>query len=102
MPKFYYTGGKSGWIGDQPFVYLNTNKIRKLGWKNKFNIRDSIKMTVDWLNNNKWIFNLPKQPIQGKYQHNNDSFREIPILLKSKNKDVDLIYSTDTNHCCRW
>ena len=47
MPKFYYTGGKSGWIGDQPFVYLNTNKIRKLGWKNKFNIRDSIKMTVD-------------------------------------------------------
>jgi len=60
MPKFYYAGGKSGWIGDQPFVYLNTKKMRKLGWKNKFNIRDSIKMTVDWLNNNKWIFKKRK------------------------------------------
>ncbi len=49
--------------------------------------------------NDKWVFCLPKQPIQGKYQHNNDSFREIPILLRSKNKDVDLIYSTNTNHC---
>ena len=60
MPKFYYTGGKSGWIGDQPFVYLNTKKIRKLGWKNKFNIKESIKVTVDWLNNNQWIFKKRK------------------------------------------
>ena len=34
-PKFYFSGGKSGWIGDQPFVFLNTKKIRNLGWKNK-------------------------------------------------------------------
>ena len=25
-PKFFYTGGKSGWIGDQPFVFLKTKK----------------------------------------------------------------------------
>ena len=55
-PKFHFSGGKRGWVGDQPFVFLNTNRIRKLGWKNKINIKDSIKMTVDWLNNNKWIF----------------------------------------------
>lgn len=55
-PKFIFLGGKSGWIGDQPFVYLKTSKIRKLGWKNKYNIKDSIKMTVKWLNKNKWIF----------------------------------------------
>ena len=55
-PKFYFSGGKSGWIGDQPFVFLNTKKIRNLGWKNKIDIKKSINMTVDWLNNNQWIF----------------------------------------------
>ena len=55
-PKFSFTGGKRGWIGDQPFVFLDTKKIRNLGWKNSINIENSIKMTVDWLNKNKWIF----------------------------------------------
>ena len=59
-PKFFYTGGKSGWIGDQPFVFLKTKKIRKLGWKNKFNIEESIKMTVNWLQSNEWIFKKRK------------------------------------------
>ena len=55
-PKFSFSGGKGGWIGDQPFVFLDTKKIRNLGWKNSINIENSIKMTVDWLNKNKWIF----------------------------------------------
>ena len=55
-PNFSFTGGKRGWIGDQPFVFLKTKKIRNLGWKNKINIENSIKMTVDWLNKNKWVF----------------------------------------------
>ena len=59
-PKYVFSGGKRGWIGDQPFVYLKTSKIRRLGWKNKFNIKDSIKMTVEWLNSNKWIFKKRK------------------------------------------
>ena len=59
-PKFSFTGGKRGWIGDQPFVFLDTKKIRNLGWKNSINIENSIKMTVDWLNKNKWIFKKRK------------------------------------------
>ena len=55
-PKFLFSGGKGGWIGDQPFVYLSTNKIKKLGWRSKISIESSIKSTVDWLNDNKWIF----------------------------------------------
>jgi len=31
-----YSGGKRGWRGDVPIVRLNTNKIRALGWSNKF------------------------------------------------------------------
>ena len=48
-PKFIFTGGKRGWVGDQPFVFLNTKKIRNLKWKNKINIQNSIIDTVDWL-----------------------------------------------------
>ena len=59
-PKFIFAGGKTGWIGDQSFVYLSTKKIKKLGWKNKFSIEDSIIKTVNWLSNNKWIFKIRK------------------------------------------
>ena len=55
-PRFSFSGGKGGWIGDQPFVFLDTKKIRNLGWKNSINIENSIKATVDWLSKNKWIF----------------------------------------------
>ena len=59
-PKFHFSGGKRGWIGDQPFVFLDTKKIRNLGWKNKIDIKNSIEMTVDWLNANQWIFKKRK------------------------------------------
>lgn len=48
---------------------------------------------------NKWLIKIPKQPIRGLGFHNNDSFREIPILLKSKNKDVDITFQSQTIHC---
>ncbi len=59
-PKFIFTGGKRGWVGDQPFVFLNTKKIRNLKWKNKINIQNSILDTVDWLKSNHWIFKKRK------------------------------------------
>lgn len=48
---------------------------------------------------NKWVLKIPKQPIQGLGRHNNDSYRELPLLMKLQNKDVDLLFSTDTIHC---
>ena len=36
-PKIYYKGGKRGWIGDSPKIYLDTSKIRKIGWNTKKN-----------------------------------------------------------------
>lgn len=49
--------------------------------------------------NNKWILKIPKQPISGLGRHNNDSYRELPILMKLQNKDVDVIYDDKTIHC---
>lgn len=48
-PKITFSGGKRGWIGDNPFVFLDTTKISKLGWKPKYTIEKAIEETVKWL-----------------------------------------------------
>ena len=55
-PKIYFSGGKRGWIGDSPFIYLSNKKIKSLGWKPKFTIKESLIQTVRYLKNNKWTF----------------------------------------------
>lgn len=55
-PKIYYKGGKRGWIGDSPKIYLDTSKIRKIGWNTKKTIEESIKETIEYFNNNRWLF----------------------------------------------
>ena len=47
----------------------------------------------------KWILSLPKQPLKGLGYHKNDSFRELLLLIKNKNKDVHLIFKENTIHC---
>jgi len=54
-PKRNYTGGERGWIGDNPFIFLDTSKVRALGWKPKFTIQQGIVKTLEYLQNNKWI-----------------------------------------------
>jgi len=51
-PELRYSGGKRGWIGDNPLTYLDTSKIRKLGWKPKYTIQESIIKTVEYLKDN--------------------------------------------------
>ena len=38
----------------------------------------------------KWTIHLPHQPLAGKWFHTDDSFRELCILMRSKNIDVDI------------
>jgi hypothetical protein len=47
----------------------------------------------------RWIITVPKQPMIGMGKHKNDSYRELPLLMKLKNKDVDLQFSGETIHC---
>ena len=54
-PKIHYQGGKRGWIGDNPFIFLSTKKIRSTGWKPKLSIQDSIKKTTKYLTENLWL-----------------------------------------------
>jgi UDP-glucose 4-epimerase len=55
-PKLEYSGGDRGWIGDNPFIFLDTKKIQSLGWKPKFEIKSGIIKTVEYLRANEWVF----------------------------------------------
>ncbi|MBP2666847.1 MAG: NAD-dependent epimerase/dehydratase family protein, partial [Firmicutes bacterium] len=56
-PKLAYTGGRQGWIGDNPFIFLDCTKIRSLGWKPKLTIREGIIKTIEYLKSNEWVMN---------------------------------------------
>ena len=55
-PKLQYSGGDRGWIGDNPFIFLDTERIESLGWKPKVGIREGIIKTVNYLRANEWVF----------------------------------------------
>jgi UDP-glucose 4-epimerase len=54
-PKRYYTGDKRGWIGDNPFIFLDCTKMRALGWQPKLSIKEGIIKTIRFINANPWI-----------------------------------------------
>jgi UDP-glucose 4-epimerase len=51
-PVRTYTGGERGWIGDSPFIFLDTTKIRSLGWRPRLSIREGVIRTLDYLRAN--------------------------------------------------
>jgi UDP-glucose 4-epimerase len=56
MPKLEYAGGDRGWIGDNPFIHLATQKIQSLGWQPTVSIREGVIKTVQFLKANEWVF----------------------------------------------
>jgi UDP-glucose 4-epimerase len=54
-PQRTYSGGDRGWIGDNPFIFLDTSKVRALGWKPKLTIQQGIIHTLEYLQFNHWL-----------------------------------------------
>jgi UDP-glucose 4-epimerase len=57
-PKILYSGGKQGWVGDNPLIHLDTSRLRATGWLPRYSIQDSVERTVDWIVANPWVLNL--------------------------------------------
>jgi UDP-glucose 4-epimerase len=55
-PRLEYTGGERGWIGDNPFIFLDTKKIRATGWTPALTIEQGIARTLQWLQANRWVY----------------------------------------------
>jgi UDP-glucose 4-epimerase len=51
-PKVEYCGGDRGWAGDNPFLFLDTKKVRALGWRPKLTIRQGVVKTLEYLRTN--------------------------------------------------
>ena len=45
-PQLEYSGGERGWVGDNPFIFLDTRRIRALGWKPALSIQEAAGRTV--------------------------------------------------------
>ncbi len=55
QPKRTYTGGIRGWVGDSPFIFLDTTKLKSYGWRQKVSIREAVIRTLDYLRANPWV-----------------------------------------------
>jgi UDP-glucose 4-epimerase len=51
-PRIEYSGGDRGWIGDNPFIFLDCSRIRALGWRPQLTIRQAVVQTVGYLREN--------------------------------------------------
>jgi UDP-glucose 4-epimerase len=54
-PAINHTGGQRGWVGDNPFIFLDTSRIRSMGWTPGYTIQESVEDTVDWILANEWV-----------------------------------------------
>ncbi len=57
-PVREYSGGDRGWIGDNPFIFLDTAKIRGIGWRPQLTIREGIIRTLTYLQHNPSLFEV--------------------------------------------
>ena len=56
QPRLEYSGGSRGWVGDNPFIFLETKKIRATGWQPALTIQQGIGRTLAWLQANRWVY----------------------------------------------
>jgi UDP-glucose 4-epimerase len=57
-PELHYSGGDRGWVGDNPFIFLDCTAIRSLGWKPELTIQQAVIRTVEFLLWNPGITNV--------------------------------------------
>ena len=91
---------------DKPLIFVHTHFLD--GRFKQFNnliinaLRKSKRykelLIIDRIINKNWTIKIPKQPQQGIWRHANDSFRELAMLYKKNNNDVN-IELIDNGHC---
>lgn len=50
--NYRMTGGERGWVGDSPFVHLETDALKAIEWSPQVSIEESIRRTVRYLLDN--------------------------------------------------
>lgn len=55
-PQISYGTETKGWIGDNPLIHLNIEKVKSYGWTPRYSIEESVRNTVSYMKFNEWIF----------------------------------------------
>ncbi len=55
QPQRSYTGGERGWIGDNPFIFLDCARVRSLGWLPTVSIEQGVRRTLAYLRDADWL-----------------------------------------------
>jgi UDP-glucose 4-epimerase len=55
-PEIIYGTENKGWIGDNPLIHLDIEKVKSFGWTPRYSIEESVKDTILYMKNNEWIF----------------------------------------------
>lgn len=54
-PTLKHKGGVEGWVGDNPFIFLDASRIKALGWRAKLSIKEAVGKTVEYLFSNREV-----------------------------------------------
>jgi UDP-glucose 4-epimerase len=54
-PRLEYSGGDRGWVGDNPFIFLDCSRIRALGWRPSLSIEQAVVRTLQFLQDSPWL-----------------------------------------------
>lgn len=57
-PEVRFGTEDRGWVGDNPFIFLDVSKAADAGWVTQRSIRSSVEATVDWILANEWVLSL--------------------------------------------
>ena len=93
---------------DKPLKFVHTHFHEKklgMGFFNNL-IKSNLNKIKDYktlaiisrMVDHKWTIQLPKQPMSPPWNHSNDSFRELLMLIMKKNKDVKIELNTKSGH----
>jgi UDP-glucose 4-epimerase len=78
-PERRYAGGDRGWVGDNPFIFLDCARLRARGWQPRLSIREGIIRTLDYLVSNPWL--LERRPLKAMDQDQMKAALSLPGIL---------------------
>lgn len=57
-PRILFGNEDRGWIGDNPFTFLDISKAQSFGWTPTISIEESVAQTVQYLLENDWVLSM--------------------------------------------
>jgi UDP-glucose 4-epimerase len=61
-PKVRHVGGERGWVGDSPLIQLDCSRLKALGWRPTTTIPAAVDRTLEWFDENLWVFDARREP----------------------------------------